>query len=177
MLISGAHLRSSLSCVGTRSRKPLSSCTPREWSLASLEGPEFFPYSLPASCAAPAPFKLSSHSQPQSSPWGLTSKAWASAPSTHPPRQESRQLSQVGECWSAPILLCRNLSTLLSAPLLLRSPLWHLKFSPLYPPVRGLPSVWKLFLLHSSLSEAQVPFLFFFFFTFLLEYNCFKMVC
>ena len=32
---------------------------------------------------------------------------------------------------------------------------------PLFPPVKGLPSVWKLFLLHSSLPEVQGPSLFF----------------
>ena len=32
---------------------------------------------------------------------------------------------------------------------------------PLSLPVKGLPSVWKLFLLHSSLPEVQVPSLFF----------------
>ena len=32
---------------------------------------------------------------------------------------------------------------------------------PQSPPVKGLPSVWKLFLLHSSLPEVQVPSLFF----------------
>ena len=46
---------------------------------------------------------------------------------------------------------------------------------PAYPPppsVKGLPSVWKLFLLHSSLPEVQVPSLFFClrFFFFLLPY-------
>ena len=60
--------------------------------------------------------------------------------------------------------LCRNLSTLPSAPLLLRSPLWLQSFPPshpLSPPVKGLPSVWKLFLLHRSIPEVQVPSLFF----------------
>ena len=43
---------------------------------------------------------------------------------------------------------------------------------PLPPPVKGLPSVWKLVLLHSSLPEVQVPSLFFFLcvFFFLLPY-------
>ena len=70
--------------------------------------------------------------------------------------------------------LCGNLSALPSAPLLLRSPLWLRSFTPTtHPlPVKGLPSVWKLFLLHSSLPEVQVPSLFFYlcFFFFLLPY-------
>ena len=60
--------------------------------------------------------------------------------------------------------LCGNLSALPSAPLLLRSPPWFRSFPlahPLFPPVKGLPSVWKLFLLHSSLPDLQVPSLFF----------------
>ena len=51
-----------------------------------------------------------------------------------------------------------------SAPLLLRCPLWLQSLPhthPPSPPVKGLPSVWKLFLLHSSLPEVQVPSLFF----------------
>ena len=60
--------------------------------------------------------------------------------------------------------LCGDLSALPSAPLLLRSPPW-LRSSPLRhpqsPPVKGLPSVWKPFLLHSFLPLVQVPSLFF----------------
>ena len=69
-------------------------------------------------------------------------------------------------------LLCGNLSALPSAPLLLCSPPWLRSFPPPSLPVKGLPSVWKLFLLHSSLPEVQVPSLFFClcFFFFLLPY-------
>ena len=71
--------------------------------------------------------------------------------------------------------MCGNLSTLPSAPLLLHSPP-RLRSSPLrHPqslPAKGLPSVWKTFLLHSSVPLVQVPSLFFclFFFFFLLPY-------
>ena len=71
---------------------------PKQWSLASSAGPDFFPDSLPASCGALAPFRLCSCSQPPSSPWDLTSEARASAPSPHPPQWVSRQASQAGEC-------------------------------------------------------------------------------
>ena len=60
--------------------------------------------------------------------------------------------------------LCGNFSALPSPPLLLCSPPWLRSFPvvhPSFPPVKGLPSVWKLFLLHSSLPEVQVPSLFF----------------
>ena len=67
--------------------------------------------------------------------------------------------------------LCRNITTLPSAPLLLRSPPWLRSFPPPLP-VKGFPSVWKFFLLHSSLPEVQVLSLFFClcFFFFLLPY-------
>ena len=71
--------------------------------------------------------------------------------------------------------LCGSLSALPSAPLWLCSPLW-LRSSPLcHPqplPTKGLPSVWKPFLLHGSLPLVQVPTLFFClsYFFFLLPY-------
>ena len=54
---------------------------------------------------------LCSRSQPQSSSWDLTSEARASAPSPRLPQQVSRQASQAGECWLAPIL-CAGISLL-----------------------------------------------------------------
>ena len=92
-----------------------------------------------------------------------------------PPRRGSRQASRAGECWSAPIL-CAGTSPLCPPHpcgcALLRgseaSPLCHAQS----PPAKGLPSVWKPFLLHSSLPPVQVPSLFFClcFFFFLLPY-------
>ena len=144
-------------------------------SLASSAVPALFPDSLWASCGALAPFRLCSRSQPQSSPGDLTSKARASAPSPRPPWRVSRQASQAGECWLAP-LLCAGISPLCPPHpcccALLRdseaSPLCH----PQSPPAKGLPSVWKPFLPHSSLPLVQVPSLFFCpcFFFFLLPY-------
>ena len=122
--------------------------------LASSAAADFFPDSLSAS-----------------------TKARASAPSPRPPRRVSRQASLAGECYSAPIL--------------------HAEISPLCPPhpcgcalllvsaasplchsqsmlAKGLPGVWKPFLLHSSLPLVRVPSLFFclcFFFV-LLPYPC-----
>ena len=135
-----------------------------------------FPDSLPASCGTLAPFRLCSRSQPQSSPWDLTSEARASAPSPHPSVPVGEQISLLGWCVLVSTdPLCRNLSTLPSAPLLLRSPPWLCSFRPPPPPslpLKGLPRVWKPFLLHSSLPEVQVPSLFFClcFFFFLLPY-------
>ena len=87
----------------------------------------------------------------------------------------SRQASRAGECRSAPIL-CVGISPLCPPHpcccALLRgseaSPLRH----PQSPPAKGLPSVWKPFLLHSSLPLVQVPSLFccLCFFFFLLPY-------
>ena len=128
-------------------------------SLASLAAPDFFPDSLPASCGALAPFRLCSHSQPQSSPWDPT-EARASAPSPRLPWRVSRQASRAGESWSAPIL-CAGISPL-CPPHPCGCALPHgSEASPLRPPqctpAKGLPSMWKPFLLHSSLPLVQVP--------------------
>ena len=122
-----------------------------------------------------APFGLCSRSQPQSSPLGLTSEARASAPSPRPPRRLSRQASRAGECCSAPSL-CARISPLCPPHPCGYALLRGSKASPLCrlqsPPAKGLPSVWKPFLLHSSLPLVQVPSLFFClcFFFFLLPF-------
>ena len=143
-------------------------------SFACSAAPDFFQDSLPASRGALVPFRLCSYGQPQSSPCDPT-EARASAPSPRPPRRESRQASRAGECWSAPSL-CAGISPLCPPHLcgcaLLRgseaSPLRHLQSLP----AKGLPRVWKPFLLHSSLPLVRVPSLFFClcFFFFLLPY-------
>ena len=120
----------------------------------SSAAPGFSPDSLPASCGALTPFRLCSRRQPQSSPCNPT-EARASAPSPGPPRRVSRQASRAGECRLAPILsagispLC-PLHPCCCAVLCgsEASPLRH----PQSPPTKGLPSVWKPFLLHSSLA-------------------------
>ena len=80
------------------------------------------------------------------------------------PRRVSRQASQAGECCSAPSL-CAGISPLCPLHPCCCTPLHGSEASPLChpqsPPVKGLPSVWKPFLLHSSLPEVQVPSLFF----------------
>ena len=90
----------------------------------------------------------------------------------HPLWWVSRQASLAGECWSAPIL-CAGISLLCSlhpccCTLLHGSEASH----PPSPPVKGHPSVWKLFLLQSSLLEVHFLSLFFClcFFFFLLPY-------
>ena len=143
-------------------------------SLASSAAPDLLLDSLPASCGMLAPFRLCSRSQPESSLWDPT-EARASAPSPHPPQRVRRQASRAGECWST-LLLCVGISPLCPPHscccALLRGPgappLHHLQSLP----VKGLPIVWKHFLLHSSLPLVQVPSLFFYlcFFCFLLPY-------
>ena len=172
MPISGAHFDSALPSVGTQSRNPLNLRTPKQWSLASPAGPDFFPDSLPATCGAVAPFRLSLRSQPQSSPWDLISEARASAHSPHLPWWVSRQASQAGECWSA-LILFAGISLLCPLHPCCYALLCGSEAPPTpSPPVKGLPSVWKLFLLHSSLPEVQVLSLFscLCFFFFLLPY-------
>ena len=105
-----------------------------------------------APCPPQAPF-----TQPQSQ--GVTPEAWASVPSPHLPH------GGVDSCLSWGVPVGRSVSALRSLHLLLPWPprLW----SSLSLLVRGLPSVQKPFLFHSSLPEAQshpesVLFLFFF---------------
>ena len=152
--VSGARLGGALN--------PLSSCTLKQWSLASLAAPDLFLDSLPASCCTLAPFRPCWHSQPQSSPWDPT-EARASAPSPRPPRRVSRQASRAGECLLAPILYVGISPLCPPNPCcctLLHGAEASPPRTPLSPPVNGLPNVWKLFL-HSSLPLVQVPSLFF----------------
>ena len=137
MPISGVRLGSALNPLSLRAAKQRG----KKKSLASSAASDFFPDSLSASTEAPA-----------------------SAPSPRPPRRLSRQASRAGECYSAPILragispLCpphpRGCALLRGSE---ASPLCH----PQSLLTKGLPSVWKPFLLHSSLPLVQVPSLFF----------------
>ena len=155
---------------------PLSLCITeqrgKEKSFASLAAPDLFLDSLPASRGTLAPFRLCSRSQTQSSAWDLTSEARNSAPSPHPSRQVSRQASRASECWPAPTV-CAGISLHPCCWALLRGSKAYPLHHPQSPPLKGLPSVWKLFLLHSSLPLVQVPSLFFrlCFFFFLLTYS------
>ena len=144
-------------------------------SLASLAVPDLFPHSLWTSCGTLAPFRLCSCSQPQFSPWDPTSEAGSSAPSPLLPQPVSRQASRASDCWLA--LVLHGGIFLLCLPHLCCCALLH--GSEDYPlnhpqslPGKHLPSVWKPFLLLSSLPLVQVPSLFFClcFFFFLLLY-------
>ena len=137
MPVSGAPLSGVLNPLSSRTRKQ----SGKKKSLASSAAADFFPDSLQAS-----------------------TESRASAPSPCPPRRLSRQASQAGECYSAPILHVGISPLCPPHPCgctLLRgseaSPLRH----PQSLPVKGLSSVWKPFLLHSSLPLVQVPSLFF----------------
>ena len=133
-----------------------------------------FPRLPPGQLWCANPFRLCSRRQPQSSPCDLT-EARASAPSPRPPQRMSRQASRTGECWSA-LILCVGISPLCPPHpcgcTLLRGSEASSLCHPQSPPVKGLPSVWKPFLLHSSLPLVQVPSLFFClcYFFFLLPY-------
>ena len=76
----------------------------------------------------------------------------------------SRQASQPGECWSAPIL-CAGISPLCPPHpcgcTLLRGSEASSLCHPQSLPAKGLPSAWKSFLLHGSLPLVQVLYLFF----------------
>ena len=168
--ISGAPLSGALNpfSLPTRKQRGKKKC------LVSSAAADLFLDSLLASCGSLAPFRLCSRRQPQSSPWDPT-EAQASDPSPRPSQRVSRQASWAGEGWLAPIL-CVGISPLCPPhpcgyALLPGSegfPLRHMQS----PPTKGFPSVWKPFLLHSSLPLVQVPSLFFclYFFIFLLPY-------
>ena len=153
-----SSFKQSLNPLSPRTRKQRG----KKKSLASSAGPDFFLDSLLASCGTLAPFRLCSRRQPQSSPWDPP-EARASAPSPRPYRRVSREASRADECWLALILLA-GISPL--CPLhpcccaLLRGSKASPPPSPSLP-VKGPPSVWKPFLLHSSLPVVQVPSLFF----------------
>ena len=77
---------------------PLSSRTPQQWSLASLVGPGFFPYSLGCSTPQRNPLRLSSRSKPQPSSQGLPPKPEPQHPACACP---PRQATQAGDCQAA----------------------------------------------------------------------------
>ena len=150
-----------------------SPCPPKTMVSCLSGSSRLFQDSLLASCGTLTPFRLSSQSQPWSSPWGLTSKTQALAPSPHPSWLVSRQVSQTGECWSA-LILCVGIATFCPLhPCCCALTCGSESPHPLSPPVRGIPNVWKIFLLHSSFPEVRDLSLFlclFFSFYFLLPY-------
>ena len=96
----------------------------------------------------------------------MGSDLWSRSLSSQPPPAPVGEQTSLSSWWAlvGNNPLCGNLSALPCTPLLLCSPPWLQSFPSIHPPslpVKGLPSVWKLFLLHSSLPEVQVPSLFF----------------
>ena len=95
MTVSGARLGGALN--------PLSSHTPKQWSLASSAVPDFFPDSLPASRGALAPSGCV-HTANPSPLLGSDLQSLSLSSQPHPSWWVSRQASRAGEYWSAPIL-------------------------------------------------------------------------
>ena len=133
-----------------------------------------FPGLPPSQLWRANPFRLCSCRQPQCSPCDPTSEARASAPSpARPGGGADKPLGLVSAGWrrsSVRESLCCALRTPVAA---LSSVAPKLPPPPPAVPAReGAPSVWKSFLLHSSLLEVQVPSLFFClcYFFFLLPY-------
>ena len=130
---------------------------------------------MPASCGALVPFRLFTQPTPVLSLGSDLRSQSLSSQYPLPPRWVSREACQAGEGWSA-LILCASISPL--CPLhpccsaLLRGSEASPPPAPPSLPVKGLPSVWKLFLLHSSFPEVQVLSLLFClcFFFFLLPY-------
>ena len=145
----GSGLRLSPPLVPVKARPAGSECmeSQRPWPQACLSGESrLFPGQLCCTCA----LRLTSW---QFSPWGLASEP----ESQHqpPPASEGRETSISGwgccQHWS----LQNSLHSAGCTPAAALSP-EVLKLPPA-PLVRGFLSVWILFLLHSSLLEAQVP--------------------
>ena len=145
---------------------PLSSCIPQLWSLATPAGPGLFPDSVSYGTPVPPPpgFLHTANPSPLSVVWPLKPEPQHPAP----PAPVDRQASQTGECWSASFQssVWDSLCFALHTPAAVLS-----SETPLSPPVRGLLTVWIIFLLHSSLPEAHIlsqflclSFFFFFFF-------------
>ena len=144
-------------------------------SLASSAAADFFLDFLPASCGVLTLSGCVHAASPCPLPAIRPKPSLSSQP--RPPRRGSRQASRAGECWSA--LILRAGTSPLCPPHLCGCALLRDSEAPPLPtlptpshPVKGLPSVWKLFLLHSSLPLVQVLSLFFClcFFFFLLSY-------
>ena len=144
-------------------------CTPQQWSHASLACPGFFLGSLRCGVLYSGLHKLSSCCQSQSFPWGLTSKARVSVPSPYPHWfvTTSRQMSQAGQCASAPIL-CAGLSQRCPLYTCCYTLLWGSEASHLSPLVRVCSMLWKIFFLHGSFPDSFVSFIFICYFPFAL---------
>ena len=159
-LIAAAHSRL-WSSFKRRSESPLLAHqeTKRQEKVSCLfGGSRPFPRLPPHQLLRTSPFRLCSHRQLQSSPCDPT-EARASAPSPRPPWRVSRQASQAGECCSVPSL-CAGISPLCSLHpcgcTLLHGSEASSLCHPQSLPAKGLPSVWKPFLPHSSLPLVQV---------------------
>ena len=132
----------------------LSSCTSKQWSLASLAGQEFFLDSLSVSCGALVPSGCVHAANPSPLPgvWPPKPEPQLPAP-PHPAHPGGEQTSLSG--WWVLIgtdPLCRNLSALPSAPLLLCSSPW---LWSLPPPL--LSCQWRGFLVCGNFSSFTAP--------------------
>ena len=160
-------------CLGSV-LNPLSSHTLKKWSLASKAVPDFFPDSLPASCGTLAPSGCLHTANPSTLPgiWSPKPKPHLPAP-TRPGGWADKPLKLVSAGWHRSSVR-ESLHFAFRTPVAVLSSVAP-KLSPSHPlssPVKGLPSVWKLFLFHNSLPVVQVPSLFFClcFFFYLLPY-------
>ncbi len=123
-----------------------------------MAAPDLFQDSVPASCDALTPAGCVHAANPSPLP-ALRLKPEPQLPA--PPAVAGEQTSlSAGECRSA-LILCAGIS-LLCPPhscccALLRGCEAPALRHPQSPPAKGLPSVWTLFLLHSSLPQVQDP--------------------
>lgn len=135
-------------CCLPSASKPRFRGSPQQWSLASLTDPNFS--GLPQLCQT-NPLRVSSWRQPQSSPWPLISEAWASVPNPYLPQSVCKHASQAGKCWLLLISVVNSLCFAFHSPVAVLH--FEVSKGPLSTSLRVFPSVWKLFLLDSSLQR------------------------
>ena len=147
--------------------------TGKKKSLASSAALDFFPGSPRASCGALAPSGCVHAANPSPLP-GIQPKPEPQLPAPAlPGRRADKPLGLVSATRHRSSV-CESLRFALRTPVAALSSVAP-KLPPSHPqspPAKGLPSVWKPFLLHSSLPLVQAPSLFFCLccFLFLLPY-------
>ena len=146
--VSGACLGGALPSVGTQSRNPLYSSTPKQWFLAFLEGLEIFPDSLPASCGALAPSGCLHAANPSPLPgvWPPKPKPQLPAP-THPNGWAEKCLRLVSADWH---WSCVGISPLCPLQTCCCTLLRGSEASP-HPPQ------WRVFLVSRNFSSFTAP--------------------
>ena len=153
----------------------LSSCVPQQWCFVSLVGPNLFLDSLVVVCYTLAPSGCLHTANPRLLPMVWPPKTKLQYPTPTCPSgwaDKHFRLASAVQLWpSVQVSLHFALHTCCCTLL------WGYKVPPLSLPVKGLPSVWKPFLCHSSHPVAQIPSRFFSFLLFFSFFFCPTQLC